>query len=572
MADRQDDDKSDQTGGILEGLPLFNCGWGAGEWDFEPGEAFWDKVAKLGSSGAMTAHMDTAMAGKSSPRVWLILHEPGQPELAAVVALAFAQELGGRDQAALVLDCDDQSQALTGWAERLEAEGWIDLARYGTSVLTSGVPMPFSGRQGYFLGVGSFAPTDVTAREIEQLVNRLRRQADDLILVAPADNLGELWAPAAGIRLLCWDRSARPAAEIERLAVSLAEAGGGLTGLVGFGLPMPERIERAEAVESDEPAESVESVDPVEPVEPVESAESAEPDVPAPVLDDRSDPEIEGAAEDEVDPVGAADDFEVPAAAAGSDRRWTGLDEDDDENAGTGWTDAPLANDAVSGRRGTSGVFWFVATAAVVMVAILGMYWFKYVRLPADEQYQPVNVVSGEIAPERVPGDRSQGDLANQDDPPPAAAAPVEQDPSPAVAVDSSAVTPIGDQAIEQKTDQDAEQKTDPQQISAAGPFEIRPDEPEGPTFTMVPYQTAVGAAGWALHLYSFPAQAAADTELAALHRRGFETEIRVVETREKGRWWRIYVGSFGSKAEARAAAPLLKKKLRTDWANPTRF
>ena len=119
------------------------------------------------------------MQGKSSPRIWLFLHEPGRGDLSAAVAMSFARELAFRDQAALVLDCDDRDQALTRWAGRVEAEGWIDLARYGTSVLTSGVAMPFVGRRGYLLGVGSFAPTDVTGEEIDTLLTRLRRQADD---------------------------------------------------------------------------------------------------------------------------------------------------------------------------------------------------------------------------------------------------------------------------------------------------------------------------------------------------------------------------------------------------------
>ena len=88
----------------------------------------------------------------------------------------------------------------------------------------------------------------------------------------------------------------------------------------------------------------------------------------------------------------------------------------------------------------------------------------------------------------------------------------------------------------------------------------------------MGPYRTAVGAAGWALHLYSLPNQAGVDAELAELHRRGFKTEVRAIDTAAKGRWWRIYVGSFATRAEARVAVPLLKAKLRTDWANPTRF
>ena len=124
-------DKHDQSEQPFADLPIYTSGWSAGEWDFEPGEAFWQNVVKVGTAEGMSDHMDAAMEGKSAPRVWLIMHEPGQPELSTTVAMAFARELGARDQAALVLDCDDQSQALTTWAERAESDGWIDLLLLG---------------------------------------------------------------------------------------------------------------------------------------------------------------------------------------------------------------------------------------------------------------------------------------------------------------------------------------------------------------------------------------------------------------------------------------------------------
>ncbi len=558
MADGRNN--QDPASRVPGNLPLLNTGWGTGEWEFEPGEAFWDHAAKMGADGALTDAMDLAMEGKSAPRVWLILHEPGQPELSAVVALAFARELGGRDQAALVLDCDDKSQALTRWGERVEAEGWIDLARYGTSVLTAGVAMPFAGRRGYFLGVGSFAPTDVTAEEIEQLVKRLRRQADDLILVAPADGIGELWAAAAGIRLLCWDRARRSAAEIEGLVESFAAAGSGLTGLVGFGLPKVE-------VAAPEAPPTIE--EPVAPEEPVV-------EVPEPVLDDRPDPAIPVPGDDEVDPAPSADDFEAPAQDEAED-----LGEDD-----AGWADAPPIDEPEAKRKNTSGVFWFIASAAVVIVVIMGVFWFKYVRVPKEGHFQPINV-AGQGAPVRVPGDRSQGDMANQDDPMTDDVIPSD-DPVQAViasaqaakdSLPAEAATEIASAATELKTDVPAgkpavEQAADSSPAVTVAPVEVETAtaEPETPKFSMEPYQTTVGSGGWALHLYSFPVSSGADVELAELHRRGFETEVRIVETLEKGRWWRIYVGNFASRAEARAAAPLLKTKLQTDWANPTRF
>ncbi len=556
MADRHDADRQDQENATPGGLPLLTSGWGAKEWYFEPGEAFWRQIDALSSGRALAEQMDSAMEGKSAPRVWLIMHEPGQPELSAAVGLAFARELGARDQVALVLDCDDQSQTVTRWTNRLESDGWIDLARYGTSVLTSGVPLPFDGRRGYLLGVGSFAPTDITAEEIQQLVQRLRRQADDLILLAPADAIGELWAPSAGIRLLCWDRASRPAAGLEGLVTGLADTGCGLTGLVGFGLPM---------------------------------AESTGNEVSEPVLDDQPETDVEAAVQDEVDPVAPADDFgapELPAepdgladVAAEADEAEIIADEEpqdvSDDTDQAGWTDAPAFEDT-SRSKGTSGVFWFLATAAVVIVAILGVYWFKYVRIPENELIAPAEVAQ-QVVPERLPADPVQGDMANQDDPP---------------GEEGSMAT--GDDGGEQPVDDNpvAAGDEDEVQIADAGPFEDRTAEavpestpestpepepetdatPAAPVFSMVPYRATVGAAGWALHLYSFPDSTGADAELAELRRRGFETEIRVVQIPDKGRWWRIYVGSFESRSEAWSATPLLLEKLRTDWAKPTEF
>ena len=152
------DHQQDFPGGLRE----IYSGWSGSELDLVPGEGFWARIEQIAVKGEMTRGLDAAMQGQSSPRIWLFLHEPGRGDLSAAVAMSFARELAFRDQAVLMLDCDDRDQALTRWAGRIEAEGWIDLARYGTSVVTSGVAMPFVGRRGYFLGVGSFAPTDVT--------------------------------------------------------------------------------------------------------------------------------------------------------------------------------------------------------------------------------------------------------------------------------------------------------------------------------------------------------------------------------------------------------------------------
>jgi cell division septation protein DedD len=81
-----------------------------------------------------------------------------------------------------------------------------------------------------------------------------------------------------------------------------------------------------------------------------------------------------------------------------------------------------------------------------------------------------------------------------------------------------------------------------------------------------------VGAAGWALWLYSQPNQAAADNDVAGLARQGFQATARAIDLPEKGRWYRIYVGSFPSKEAAQQAAPALLAHLKHDWAAPARF
>ena len=98
-------------------------------------------------------------------------------------------------------------------------------------------------------------------------------------------------------------------------------------------------------------------------------------------------------------------------------------------------------------------------------------------------------------------------------------------------------------------------------------------DEPEPELeFFMDPYLVPVGSDGWALHIYSFPDEAGAEEQLEILQRKGFMTETRAVQIKGKGRWQRIYLGSFLSRASAQQALAPLLKELREDWGRPTEF
>jgi hypothetical protein len=72
--------------------------------------------------------------------------------------------------------------------------------------------------------------------------------------------------------------------------------------------------------------------------------------------------------------------------------------------------------------------------------------------------------------------------------------------------------------------------------------------------------------------VYSFPDSASTMTEIKELDRRGFNSAARIFDLGEKGRWRRVYLGSFSSRAEAKEAMPALLTKLRVDWAKPERF
>jgi len=103
-------------------------------------------------------------------------------------------------------------------------------------------------------------------------------------------------------------------------------------------------------------------------------------------------------------------------------------------------------------------------------------------------------------------------------------------------------------------------------------PDEISQETPAEPVFTMDPYLQDVGVDGWALHLYSFPDSLAAESQANALRGRGFRTETRPVQFKDKGRWFRVYVGSFVTRGEALEARDPLFEKLNIDWARATEF
>ncbi|MHB8078258.1 MAG: SPOR domain-containing protein, partial [Candidatus Krumholzibacteriia bacterium] len=95
---------------------------------------------------------------------------------------------------------------------------------------------------------------------------------------------------------------------------------------------------------------------------------------------------------------------------------------------------------------------------------------------------------------------------------------------------------------------------------------------PTAAGFDAAPYRLPVGRDGWTLHVYSQPDSVLAQRQAATLARSGFTTAWRAVELPGKGRWYRIYMGSFPSRAAAEAALPALLRRLGESWGQATRY
>ncbi len=611
---------------VFADLPVLETGWDGADPGFQAGEPFWTEVRRLAETGALAQHLDEAMAERPSPRVWFIVHEPGAPEMSATAALALAAALAGRGQAALVLDCDEQGMALTIWAEREETEGWIDVARYGASVLTAGEALPFPGRRGHLLGVGSFTPTDITPDEIAVMLKRLRRQADDLILVGPAGAASVPWLQHADVRLLCWNRTVRPASQLANMLSPFTASGAPLTGLLGFGAAAPEAAPAAgpEATLADELAEApAAEAEATAPATPAAGPEPAAPRDPEPALQaDVVPAQDEQAAEAEPAPPPETDTGEAAAVTSELEAALEAITEAQPESdapvapaeteapveSGTpaepelppehSWA-APASFEAEPTVRKTSGVFWLVVVALSAFIVIISTYYLRYVRVPPEGHFGRTELArrdSAEAArpqtgaaaaaggaqqavPDDGGGQESQETLDDDGDGAPvtdAAEAVAEAASPPPAAVDEQ----VGDDpaADETTTERGETEAGNGATTTAAGgdaPAEPQETTGEAPAvaFDMAPYTAPVGQAGWAVHVYSVPDSAGAHDQELELERMGFATAERIVEIKEKGgRWWRIYVGSFATRAEAAAALPALYGRLGIDWAKPERF
>jgi hypothetical protein len=244
------------------------------------------------------------------------------------------------------------------------------------------------------------------------------------------------------------------------------------------------------------------------------------------------------------------------------------------------------------GRKGrSSGVFIVAAVVAVACLILLGVFLVQQrAGAPGAGEEQPVAAARPDEPADRsaAPDDGTVAAADARDDAggDPAGGGPTG-DPSRGGAAGETDET--GEEAVgEASSSGRVEPEPEPEPVVSApgqqpptgqpaaqpaeAPGAAGSDEPEVREPDMAPYQVPVGQDGWALWLYSLPEQELAEAELRELERRGIRAVYRTVDIDDKGRWYRVYVGSFPSRAAANAAARDLKTVLDHDWVVPARF
>jgi hypothetical protein len=564
--------------------PVFPSGLTLGELDLAGGAGFWDEVTRFTALTTLDEVLDRAAGGKPVPRVWAVLDEAENTAARTAAALALARTMSQRDQKVLVLDADDQHPDLTRWAGRSEQEGWIDFVRYGASLSSCSQRLPWEGRSALFMGIGSFWPTQIEPAEVEKLVARLRRQVDDLIITAPLTSEGLVWARQATMCLLCWDRLLRSTQDMQTLLRAMRDEGPTVSGIIGFGLDEAEILDSVLKPVTQQEADATAA--PVPPTPPEGETAIASPEK----ADDAAEREETGAeatvaSSSPPDRHHRAERRQESVASsrkrgAGSPGPSTGADE----------SRVNFPRRAQAGQR-TSPIFWAAAAVLVAVCAVIIILWVRMQSIPATDREPtlaqqapatdisqalpestgaaaPGSLASASLSPPAGASDPSAAALTGDAEPDPGAASYRQEPPGQAdtlVRAEGSG----GDGEVGQESGEPA---GEPEVPSSATEPAATAQQEAAPTDSDSPFSVPVGQAGWAIHLYSLPDEASTVAEAAVLERKGFRATWRLEEVPGKGRYYRIYVGSFASAAAAKKALPEVKDRLRVKWAQVRRF
>ena len=309
----------------------------------------------------------------------------------------------------------------------------------------------------------------------------------DLVLVAPANESGRLWASLADIRLLCWDRATKPAEVIDRVRASFEKAGVPMTGLIGFGLP-----EEGMALGGQGAEPGVETT----------AATGFFEDQDEEYLEDDTDQRLEAGDLRDVD---YSDDDLVAGDEDRMDREGVAIGSGIRETGGS----AAMGEEP---EGGSSRVFWWTALVSLALIVTVSVYYLKFVRVgdsgPTDQP--PTVAARVDLAPRDLVSPTEQAedrpdselpaesqDLAGENVGAGSAAEAEAAVTKPAGDAGADPTLTEGDQAAEAEVAQDPPPAPQPNLKPAAE------SASSGLSFAMDPYLPPVGQDGWALHLFS---------------------------------------------------------------------
>jgi len=451
---------------------------------------------------------DTAgRGGANRPRVWLLTHRLGGEETGALGGLVLSGLMARRGHRVLLVDADEAEMILTRRSRRLFKSGWVDMMRYGSSLDAAAVTVDWEGMRGYFLGLGSYCPPEITAAEVAAWLPQLAGDVDDVVVVVGAAAAGP-WQVSGARVLFTWDRRRDPSSVLDRALADLATRDAPCDLVMACGpAPEPQKV-------------------------PV-----AGPETPG------KEP---AAAEPAPDPSSPAGGESVPGAT-------------------------------VPVRKHSSGIFRALALTGLVLVVIVAVAIWKATdlgRLAApglDES--PLPQTSGGL-PVSQPVTGTDTALADT-------AFTIE--PLGGVPADSSQTLGQSETFDQPDAAPDSLSDTNPDSLttgSTAVPAEAAvsvPEPEDGDAMDPAErwrrfapaFGKTVGQDGWCLHVSSLHDSTAALREIRMIEARNVWAVGAPVVRRDSTRWFRIYVGSFPSRAAADSALPALKWKLKTDWAAP---
>lgn len=98
-------------------------------------------------------------------------------------------------------------------------------------------------------------------------------------------------------------------------------------------------------------------------------------------------------------------------------------------------------------------------------------------------------------------------------------------------------------------------------------PAEVVPSSPPTSPDPVSPPERATPGGRFGVHLVSVKTEADANREAARIGKSGFPTVIREVDLGEKGTWWRVYLGPYGTRDAAARVAQEVKTTGVTDYA-----